>query len=708
MTAHSIISRFNHLDGNPVKLETLRDFHNQVQKQLDAESHGPHSAQLTEIRQRLAKALKRMGKAGVNYIEKLTVTKITFEPSVKSKGSLLKPVKIPLVTLPNECDPELLEGLECNPSEAEPVQGLGFTQDGQKKIYDMVTNMILETMTKDGLFWREPWAGGGKKSTKVKVNVMGPLPVNFVSKAPYSGVNYWVLKYVAPHKKGYTVLNYVTINQVNQLGGKIRKGATAWPVIYYTLVYRHNGKNITEDQYEALSDEERNNAVKLPVVQYYNVFNAQDVEGVPGIMEPVQARKTVLQYEVEPIKAGEAIVNGMPKKPHVTQSKQRKAYYSPGGDYVHMPYIGVFDNEQEYYSTFYHELVHSTGHESRLKRELSQEKKKYAFEELIAELGASYLCAESGILYFTLNNSAAYLKGWSKSLREEMEADSKFFMKAAAKAQKASDFILDRIEKKVVEESPKSKREKKTSRPPVKRAERSKATAEHFTTLAGFTAADEVPAESADTFTLPGPMGQVLNQLQPYKLEIVISGEPSSSKSELMKQLADAFCTHGTPLGWQVGYLDYEHGGMKSKDTQAGMNRNVSAENRKLIQVGDPARNLDAVKALAKNFKVIVIDSGTKLGLKTNEWIDELREQYPDNIWVIGMQQNAAGGTRGGSAAEFDSPIVIKTNRPDKTDPLQNYAVVEKNRNNPTGIEYNIASKKIIEKIIDTPKEEKP
>lgn len=694
MTAHSIISRFNHLNGNSVTLETLRDFHNQVQKQLDADGSGPHSAQLTEIRQRLAKALKKMGKAGVNYIDRLTVPKIHFEPSLKSKNSLLKPGPVPLVTLPNECDPELLEGLECDPAEAELVEGLGFTQDGQKKIYDMVTEMILETMTKDGLFWREPWAGGGRKATKVKVNVMGPQPVNFVSKAPYSGVNYWVLKYVAPHKKGYTVLNYVTINQANQLGGKIKKGATAWPVIYYTLVYRHNGQNITEDQYEALSDDERNKAAKIPVVQYYNVFNAQDVEGVPGIMEPVQARKTVLQYEVEPIKAGEAIVNGMPKKPHVTQSKQRRAYYSPGGDYIHMPYIGVFDNEQEYYSTFYHELVHSTGHESRLDRELSQEKKKYAFEELIAELGASYLCAESGILYFTLDNSAAYLKGWSKSLREEMGADSKFFMKAAAKAQKASDFILDRSKK---EETPKPKaeRKRKESRPPVKRTERN-APAEQ-SVLAGFTTADEVPEDSADSFILPGPMA-ILGKLQPYKLQIVVGGETSSSKSELMKQLANDFTTHGDPLGWKIGYLDYEHGGMKSKDTQAGMERNVSPENRKKIVVGDPARNLETIKELTKEFKVIVIDSGTKLGLKTNEWIDQLREEHPETIWVTGLQLNAAGGTRGGSAAEFDAPIVIKTYRPDKSDPLQNYAVVEKNRNNPTGIEYNIAQKKIIEK----------
>lgn len=688
MTEQAIISRFNHLNGKSVTLETLRKFHALVQKHLDAESHGPYSAQLSEVRSRLAKALKKMRKAGAYYVERLNLTPI----QLRAKAIGAVPVAVKEHSSISEIE-DCLSGLECNPEEAKG-DALGFTKDGQQKIYDMVTEMILETMQSDGLFWREPWAGGGKKSTKVKVNVMGPLPVNFVTKAPYSGVNYWLLKYVAPHKNGYTVLNYLTLKQVNQLGGKVRKGAVAWPVIYYTLVYRYKGNNITEDQYESLSDDERNMAAKIPVVQYYRVFNAADIEGIIGITEQVQARKTVLKYDVDPIKAGEAIVDNMPRRPYVTQSKQRRAYYSPGSDFVHMPYIGVFDQEQEYYSTFFHELVHSTGHESRLNRELSMDKKKYAFEELIAELGASYLCAESGILYFTLKNSAAYLKGWSKRLREEMEADNKFFLKAAAKAQAAANFILDIP--KAVEESPKPKREKKESRPPVKREARGKATAEHskkIATLSGFTSADEVPEEAAGTFRLPGPMGALLGDLQPYKLEIVISGEPSSSKSELMKQLADAFCSHGDG----VGYVDYEHGGMKSKDTQAGMNRNVTPENRKKIQVGDPPRNLDALKALAKNFKVIVIDSGTKLGLKTNEWIDELREQFPDNIWIIGMQQNAQGGTRGGSAAEFDSPVVIKTYRPDYSDPLKNYAEVQKNRNNPTGIYYNIADKKIIE-----------
>lgn len=211
--------------------------------------------------------------------------------------------------------------------------------------------------------------------------------------------------------------------------------------------------------------------------------------------------------------------------------------------------------------------------------------------------------------------------------------------------------------------------------------------------LYGFTTADVQPAVMADTFTLPGEVGKLLGELQPYKLEIVIAGETHSSKSELGKQLADAFVS----AGFKTGYIDWEQGGLESRDTQAGLERNVSPENRKKLMITDQVpRTLEAVKSLHKMLDVAIIDSGTKLNEVTNEWIDELRNEYPQTIWVILMQQNAKGGTRGGTAAEFDAPVVIKTYRPDESDYKKNYAYVMKNRGNATGLCYNMASKKII------------
>src|SRR5690606_5012741 len=114
-------------------------------------------------------------------------------------------------------------------------------------------------------------------------------------------------------------------------------------------------------------------------------------------------------------------------------------------DVVVMPKLEQFDNPQEFYSTLFHELVHSTGAKHRLNRDMTGRygSKPYAFEELIAELGASFLCGWSGILYFTLKNSAAYIRGWSKRLVENMTKDPKFFVQAASKAQQAADYILN-------------------------------------------------------------------------------------------------------------------------------------------------------------------------------------------------------------------------------------------------------------------------
>lgn len=211
----------------------------------------------------------------------------------------------------------------------------------------------------------------------------------------------------------------------------------------------------------------------------------------------------------------------------------------------------------------------------------------------------------------------------------------------------------------------------------------------------GFVTADKSLQKTGGTFRLSGPIGEILGDLQRYKLEIIVAGETHSGKSELGKQIADAFISAGD----EVAYLDWEQGGMASNNTKKSIDRNVKAENKKKLHViGDYPRTLEAVKALTRHAKVIVLDSGTKLNQVTNEWIDQLREKHPDTVWIILMQQNAKGGTRGGPAAEFDAPVVLKTYRPDESNPRKNYAYVYKNRDNKTGLYYLIADKRIIDK----------
>jgi antirestriction protein ArdC len=136
------------------------------------------------------------------------------------------------------------------------------------------------------------------------------------------------------------------------------------------------------------------------------------------------------------------LVANMPQRP-VIKHGMAMAAYSPVSDVVNMPDPARFKSEDHYYATLFHELVHSTGHEKRLKRAGILERNgygsdPYAKEELIAELGSAFLCGHTGIVDRTINSSAAYLEGWLKSLKE----DKTLIVHAAAQAQKAADFIL--------------------------------------------------------------------------------------------------------------------------------------------------------------------------------------------------------------------------------------------------------------------------
>lgn len=697
MTATSIISHYNHLNGKSVNIATLRKLHGDIQKFLDNNSTGPHAKTLNELRKRVAMGLKKMAAAGADQVDKLNVKQIRL---TEEKTAPVKPAKKVTKRKPekrkkkkattgqvDQVDIEMLAGLECNPIEAqEENAGLGFTKEGQNKIYDMITNMILKVMKEEKqLPWQKPWSIDSIYATNLK------------TKTVYKGANLFLLNLIAPMFFGKTGPYWLTYKQAKQMGGNVKEGAEGFPVIYYNIYYvvqKPERKTITEEQYNAMTkaQKEESRATSLYTINYYTVFAQEDIEGIEF---PVHGKR---RENAKPIETAQRIIDNMPQRPEIIHHKIGRAFYSPSDDHIKVPEIGYFKQDQEYYSTLFHELIHSTGHKSRLDRFTvnkadAEGKDDYAYEELIAEMGASYLNAEAGTLYFTLKNSASYLKGWQKDLEDIMKSDNKFFLKASAKAAQAADFILNNKQSAPAAET---KKEKSKSRKPVKReAPKAKpATMDRSISGLGFVTADQMPDAPVDTFKLPGEVGKLLGDLQAYKLEIIISGETHSSKSELAKQIANAFIK----AGYDVGYIDWEHGGLRSKDTQAGINRNIEPGSKnKLVISGEVPRTLEAVKDLAKHFKVVVLDSGTKIkGQLTNAWVDELRESEPDTIWVIAMQQNEKGGTRGGSAAEFDAPVVIKTYRDDINDYRKNYAVVEKNRGNTTGTRYNIASKKII------------
>ncbi|MDA2924636.1 zincin-like metallopeptidase domain-containing protein [Acidobacteria bacterium AH-259-L09] len=275
--------------------------------------------------------------------------------------------------------------------------------------YEVITNKILEKLEQGVIPWRQPW------STE--------MPKNVVSKKEYRGINVFMLGCM-----GYANPYWITFKQAKALGGHVRQGEKSTPVVFWKWIDKEN------------EDGERES---YPVLRYYRVFNIDQCEDIPE--DKIPAQDNVREFH--PIDEAEKVVQGgMPELPFV-ESGATQAYYRPSTDTVHMPPAEVFTGDAEYYSTIFHELIHSTGHQSRLGR-LDTEKlaafgsKDYSQEELLAEMGAAFLCGHCRIENRTLDNSAAYIQGWLRKLRN----DKRMVIFAAAQAQKAADFILRRAD----------------------------------------------------------------------------------------------------------------------------------------------------------------------------------------------------------------------------------------------------------------------
>lgn len=213
------------------------------------------------------------------------------------------------------------------------------------------------------------------------------------------------------------------------MGGHVRKGEHASKVIFVKPVV----KNVSEN--EAGEMEESRGAI----MRYYNVFNFDQTEGLPAEKFSIDLKNH------EPIKEAEAVIAGYKGAPRI-EHKEQRAYYSPGQDYINMPILGSYDEPEFYYKTLFHEMTHSTGHTSRLNRGLTGHaasgETEYSKEELVAEMGASFLSGHCGIFNEPqLEQSAAYINSWIKALKN----DKQMVIQAAAKAQKSTDFILTRV-----------------------------------------------------------------------------------------------------------------------------------------------------------------------------------------------------------------------------------------------------------------------
>ena len=284
-------------------------------------------------------------------------------------------------------------------------------------IYQIVTDRIIHSLKAGVIPWEKPW--------KTPHFHGGPFPRNFCTGKPYRGVNVLLL-WSSPYSSPF----WLTFKQAQELKGTVRKGEKGTQIVFYKqLQNRKSDEKATGEKQE-----------RAPfVLCYYTVFNVEQCDGLtlPQIDQPATAD------EIETDETCEAIVTGWTNRPalHLTSEREYRAYYRPSTDSVHMPARSRFVDAPHFYSTLFHELVHSTGHESRLNRTFGAGfgDELYSKEELIAEMGAAFLCAIAGIgNEHTDRNTTAYIQNWISQLQE----DNRLIVQAAANAQKAVDSIL--------------------------------------------------------------------------------------------------------------------------------------------------------------------------------------------------------------------------------------------------------------------------
>lgn len=316
------------------------------------------------------------------------------------------------------------------------------------KAYEAITQRVLELLERGVVPWRKPWKAASD------------APRSLATGKPYQGINVFVLIATAM-VKGYSNPYWVTFRQAKERAvnaaraagrvieersgrkgtyyvevidgqeelfrGGVRKGEEGTPVVFWKIL----------EKTERVDGEDK--AKKIPFLRYFTVFN---VEQCDGIETPELER----EREHEPLVAAERIADAYVSSGPQFRLGGDRAAYSPPLDLVMMPRPETFVSAELYYSTLFHELGHSTGHESRLNRREVMDSnlfgsEPYGQEELVAEMSAAFLGAAAG-LELELDHTASYLAAWLKAIK----ADPKLIVHAASKAQKASDLILSALE----------------------------------------------------------------------------------------------------------------------------------------------------------------------------------------------------------------------------------------------------------------------
>jgi antirestriction protein ArdC len=288
----------------------------------------------------------------------------------------------------------------------------------RKDVYQDVTDKILSLLDAGIAPWRKTWSG---KSLS--------MPISLTTGKEYRGINVFILTATAM-AEGYETNAWLTYNQASALGGNVKKGEKATQVVFWKIGEKDD------------IDPKTGKPATYAILRHFCVFNVAQCENLDESKLPEAAKIDIAENDNDPIVVCEEIVDGWSDKPSITFGGGR-AYYRPSDDSIHMPPISRFDSSEEFYGTLFHEMIHSTGSANRLNRDTLTDAchfgdTNYSKEELVAEMGAAFLCTIAGIENVTIENSAAYIDGW----RRVLKADSKIVVHAAASAQRAVDSIL--------------------------------------------------------------------------------------------------------------------------------------------------------------------------------------------------------------------------------------------------------------------------
>ena len=316
--------------------------------------------------------------------------------------------------------------------ETKSADGSASTQTSYRDTVILIRDQMVQTLI--GYIEQNPtqWESGWN-------NLAGTAPENGKTGTAYRGINSLYLAFTSM-SKGYKDPRWVTFNQAKELGASVKKGEKSVPIIFFELYDRATKKAYDGRTVKHMTDEEKTAYVKenvYAVMKYSSVFNAAQCHNFPE--RDVESLKMSEEERANQNELIDTII--INSAAPVKYDGGNRAYYSPDSDTIHVPPLEAFSSMQDYYATVLHEIAHSTGHSSRLNRDMSGGSESYAKEELRAELACVFMQLEQGLKIDGkhITNHAAYLNSWLKVAKD----DPKIFYEAARDAEKISDYVAE-------------------------------------------------------------------------------------------------------------------------------------------------------------------------------------------------------------------------------------------------------------------------